>query len=120
MTVITSNYMKVRDAAEALAEFRRGMDNGAWPLPNEVWREKVLAEVEYRTGRLHALLCLADVRRGDSNILRDLEPEHLEPEIEGAWRTVETGQHLAHAYVSGADWRKTKAAEWFGTEGEQA
>lgn len=111
--VKVSNYMAVRDASEGLAKFREGMDNGAWPMPSESWRETVIADIEYRNGRLHALLCLADVKRGDSNALRDLDAEHIKSEVEGAWRAVEAGQHLAHAYVSGADWRNTSAIKWY-------
>ena len=109
---MSMNDVNIRSACDALMRVREGIDNGEWPLP-ETMRESVVGDLEYRQGRLHGLLCLADLTQGSSNILAGIDPEHIGLEVEGALNAASAARGLSDAYANGQDWANSSAANWY-------
>lgn len=84
-----------------------GLEVERMPLPDEKAREAVIGEINYRAGRLAALLSLP------FSVREQIDPRDIEDEIGGAWRAVTFSEALSAHYAEGTH-AGSKAAEWFG------
>ena len=82
------------------------IEEGPYPLPHG-YRERVIADLNYRSGRLAALISLP------ADILRAIDLQHIEAEAEGAWHAFTAAEALRTAYLYEPDYTNTDAARYY-------
>lgn len=82
------------------------IEDGPYPLPHN-YREHVVGDLNYRSGRLAALISLP------AEIRRSIDLERLEDEARGAWQAYTAAETLRTAYLYDTDWTNSNAAHYY-------
>jgi hypothetical protein len=102
------NRWDVTTTHSALWSVYEEIMDGPFPLPSERAREIVIADIQWRIGRLAALITWWDAIDHDADTLR------MRDEIDMARASIDHARMLSQVYSEGEHWRSAPSADWFG------